>query len=292
MMETLAQAGSILFFENLPAAGRIDVHCDDATLAHLLAITRETWSELGRVEPHWSVMTDARYVSAAMSSAREAEFYATGAVEANAWKRVLARNGLSLADTDRFLEIGCGLGRVAEHLTPVVERYVGVDVSAAHLSGARARAGQLGLANADFVLLDDLLAAGDRFDGIASYLVFQHNPPPVMLWLLGAVLGLLAPAGYALLQIPTWRFDGYRGHCTKVKFTYARTERTANADGANGYPANEVDGASNRPASKSAARVDGSNPEPRMTVSSLASSSIEKPGHSAILNVSSGIRWL
>jgi transposase len=24
-----------------------------------------------------------------------------------------------------------------------------------------------------------------------------------------------------------------RGHCTKVKFTYARTERTANADGAN-----------------------------------------------------------
>ena len=57
---------------------------------------------------------------------------------------LLQREGLVGRDKD-VLEIGCGIGRFATALAPLVRRYTGIDVSAGMVETARRRA--LGLAN-------------------------------------------------------------------------------------------------------------------------------------------------
>lgn len=183
---------------------RIDVDCPPDQLERLLAMVRETWSRLGRNDPLVSVMTNPIYAAKNLTPERRAHFFATGADEAAAFTRICARNGLP-ARVPRLLDFGCGVGRIGEHLLASTDHYTGVDISAAHLDLARERLGD----TAELLLLPDFLAQADRrWDRIVSCLVLQHNPPPVMLWLLRRLLERLAPGGSAILQIPVQRF-GY-----------------------------------------------------------------------------------
>jgi hypothetical protein len=59
---------------------------------------------------------------------------------------------------------------------------------------------------------------GAPFDLWFSYLVLQHNPPPVMVTILRRMFALLAPGGVALFQVPTY-ITGYRFDCA----TYLRS---------------------------------------------------------------------
>jgi hypothetical protein len=43
---------------------------------------------------------------------------------------------------------------------------------------------------------------------VFSVITLQHNPPPIMAWLLSQLLGCLNPGGVAYLQIPSYR-SGY-----------------------------------------------------------------------------------
>ena len=45
-------------------------------------------------------------------------------------------------------------------------------------------------------------------DAILSVITLQHNPPPVMAWILKNLLNILNPGGVAFIQIPTYR-NGY-----------------------------------------------------------------------------------
>jgi hypothetical protein len=45
-------------------------------------------------------------------------------------------------------------------------------------------------------------------DAIFSVITLQHNPPPVMAWMLKKLLGKLRSGGVAFLQIPTYK-NGY-----------------------------------------------------------------------------------
>ena len=88
-------------------------------------------------------------------------------------------------------------------------------MSAPHLAMARQHLAQSGLANVDFVHLqqrDDLgqLAGIDLF---FSLIVLQHNPPPVILDILDRAFAALNPGGVAFFQVPTYR-EGYRFSAT------------------------------------------------------------------------------
>jgi SAM-dependent methyltransferase len=48
-----------------------------------------------------------------------------------------------------------------------------------------------------------------RFDVFFSLIVLQHNPPPLIAFLLRTLLNKLEPGGLAYFQVPTYRF-GYR----------------------------------------------------------------------------------
>jgi len=100
------------------------------------------------------------------------------------------------------LEIGCGVGRMGEHLSARFQRYVGVDVSAPHLNLARKRSQDLGRRNFDFFLLDEFRAGTAEVDVAISLIVLQHNPPPIMVMLIDAMLSRLKPGGIAFFQVP------------------------------------------------------------------------------------------
>ena len=85
-----------------------------------------------------------------------------------------------LNDTLRTLDIGCGAGSYSMALAPVVREAVGVDISPNMIAYANAHAGELGLRNTSFAVLDwaaadiDALGYADAFD-----LVFAHTTPAV-----------------------------------------------------------------------------------------------------------------
>jgi SAM-dependent methyltransferase len=205
---SITRTGDLFFFGDWDDSG-VQVEGEPEKIDRLLAMVREAWTRLGQTEPHYSVLTGPQFAPDRMTPEREAEFYASGAREIDVLERICQRNGLSFR-AGSVLDFGCGLARLGEHLSARFDRYTGVDISPAHLRMATDRLRHLGRGNAELMLLDDFLAAPERrWDRIVTYLVIQHNPPPVMRWLLLQLLQRLAPGGVALIQFPVQQF-GYR----------------------------------------------------------------------------------
>ncbi len=80
--------------------------------------------------------------------------------------------------------------------------------SETHLDVARDRFKRKNINNTELTRLMDLLHAPREFDILYSILVLQHNPPPVMYWLLDSFLSNLNPDGYAFFQVPCY-LDNY-----------------------------------------------------------------------------------
>ncbi len=101
------------------------------------------------------------------------------------------------------LEIGCGVGRIAQPLAPLVASYTGIDIAPGMVEEARARCA--GLANARFLVSsgDDLPAqARDRRYELALALaVFIHCPRAVIRSLVRAAYERLAPGGQLRFQV-------------------------------------------------------------------------------------------
>jgi ubiquinone/menaquinone biosynthesis C-methylase UbiE len=99
----------------------------------------------------------------------------------------------------RVLDLGCGVGDTAMLAARIVGpegAVVGVDVSAERLAVAHARATAAGLENVKLVcgdVLDDAVAAGERFDAVVGRLILMYLPDPVAL--LRSAAGRVRPGG-------------------------------------------------------------------------------------------------
>lgn len=181
--------------------GAVDLNASPETLQALFDTARRTWSRLGEEEPFWSVMTHPAYRSGLLDEAGKATFFETGAQELGTLKEACARNGLTLNADGRVLDFGCGVGRVGVHLATAFDRYLGVDISPAHLAEARARLGAV-TDRAEFALLDDFVGGDQTYDCVFSVLVMQHNAPPVMAELMRVLIARLRPGGVGYIQVP------------------------------------------------------------------------------------------
>lgn len=164
--------------------------------------TRKQWTKLGDEEPYWSVLTDDRFRRNNVE-ANMAAFDDSGRSSAALLDRASARVGTKLQGT--CLEFGCGVGRVTRYLAERFEKVIGVDISEGNLEICRKRMADAKVTNVELRLLTTPaeVATLPDFDFFYSIIVLQHNPPPVMQFMLTNLLGKVKAGGGAYFQVPT-----------------------------------------------------------------------------------------
>ena len=187
----------------------VETEAEPAKLAEMLGRIAVYWGMIGTQAPHWSVLTQARYLPGEIERHKD-EFYDSGESDATIVRNVLGMHAIPPEGIHRVVEFGCGVGRVTFALARAFPEVIGCDVSAAHLKVALAEAkirkpGKIGFYQSTI--------AKPLPDGACdlwfSRIVLQHNPPPVMAWLLREAFARLAPGGVAIFQLPTYSV-GYR----------------------------------------------------------------------------------
>ena len=187
---------------------RVDTEAGPDELAQLTARIESTWSEFGRTDAHWSVITQERFRAGSIDDTRE-EFYQTGEHTVGNLEAVLARHGVALADLPHVTDYGCGVGRVSAAIARRGPAVTAVDISAEHLDFAAQRFRQLGLERARtcrLAALSDIDALPET-DLFFSVIVLQHNPPPMIAEILRRALSRVRAGGLAHFQVPTYHPD-------------------------------------------------------------------------------------
>jgi 2-polyprenyl-3-methyl-5-hydroxy-6-metoxy-1,4-benzoquinol methylase len=175
-------------------------------LAQMFERIRQEWEYLGKTEPYWSVVTQPHYFLSEFEAHKE-EFYVSGDYTNQIFLAALRRCGVSPADLKTCLEVGCGVGRVTEHLARSFEKVIATDISDHHIEIGQAHLHAKGLQNVDWQHFKKLEQIKNlpMVDTIISVITLQHNPPPIIAWMLTELLGLLNSHGVAYIQIPTYR---------------------------------------------------------------------------------------
>jgi SAM-dependent methyltransferase len=188
----------------------VQVDVSDEDLTAMVRHVEASWEELGRVEPHWSVLTHEKFRAATIGENEEA-FYASGETAANALSASACRYGVALEAYRDCFELGCGVGRVTRWLSAMFPRVLACDISAPHLELCKAAIERHSCSNVELLKLGALadLADLDEFDVFFSVIVLQHNPPPVIAYMLKTILGKLRPGGIGYFQVPTYSV-GYK----------------------------------------------------------------------------------
>ncbi len=186
----------------------VDVACSEPELGQLLKRVADTWKNLGQERPHWSVLTDSKFLPDSIDQ-NASEFHQTGADDLKIIQSVLARCAPAFElKTADVTEYGCGVGRVTAHLAKECRAVFACDVSASHLDLARAHIAEAGLHNVSFhAVAENDLSPAPECDLWFSRLVLQHNPPPVIAAILETAFSKVRPGGVAIFQVPTYRAD-------------------------------------------------------------------------------------
>ncbi len=178
---------------------------------------RRDWEALGELDPLYAVLSAPEAKHGAWDTGA---FLATG--ERDAVRILDACSALGLPSSrGAAFELGCGVGRITRALAPHFERAVGVDISAAMISGARALEPPCPTCEWIVNLHPDLRAFPDGgFDLVLSFIVLQHIPDrAVISSYLREMARILAPGGALVVQVPAsmpvrqrvqWRRRAYR----------------------------------------------------------------------------------
>ena len=196
------------------------IECDSRQIKCIFEETRKAWKKLGEEEPYWSVLTSDEYKSKHIDEQTIQKFFLSGVSEAQGIAMTLMRNRAVQKYSDlrklSILEIGCGCGRVTKNLANWFERIEAVDISKGNLKIAMQN---VTAENVNFRLMESVEDYRNlaKSDVAYSCLVLQHNCPPVIEYLIGAMFDALNNEGIAIFQVPTYRsnysfeYDSYIG---------------------------------------------------------------------------------
>jgi len=187
----------------------VEVEVDEAQLSQMFERIHHEWEYLGEKDPYWSVMTQPQFHLDRFEEHRQA-FYASGKYACDIFLAALRRNGVNPHHLTTCLEVGCGVGRVTPYLAAAFEQVIATDISAHHLQIAEKHLADQEAKNVTLQQWQNTEALKHlpAVEAIYSVITLQHNPPPVMAWMIQQLLAALKPEGVAFLQIPTYR-TGY-----------------------------------------------------------------------------------
>ena len=193
---------------NLPKIP-VEANVSDEVLAQMFKRTADAWEHLGFTEPYWSVLTQPQYTVGRFAQHSD-QFYESGGPLVRTFLATLKRNGFNPADLPTCLEVGCGVGRMTGYLAQTFSQVIGTDVSGQHLVMAKNYLTSQNISNVDLIHWQNLeqVQILPQVDVVLSVITLQHNPPPIIAWLLSQLLNSLKPGGVAFIQIPTYR-NGY-----------------------------------------------------------------------------------
>lgn len=182
----------------------VDAHVTPQQLDAAFERVRATWEQVGVDEPFWSVLSADEFKRDQLASTDV--FYASGEHHVNDLVSLLNRQGLDASSVASCLEFGCGVGRMTVWLAEAFGHVVGCDISQPHLDLAQAEVDRRGADNITLTHVADKagLAELPEVDLVYSVIVLQHNPPPIMAFILGRLLASVRPGGHAVVQLPTY----------------------------------------------------------------------------------------
>jgi SAM-dependent methyltransferase len=156
--------------------------------------TDKAWEKFGRDEPYFGVLADDRFTTGKIADNRD-DFFASGQWTVSRMLQQFEKHFGSLG-TERALDHGCGVGRLA---LPLAERFgevVALDISPSMLAEARANAELAETANVRSALADDELSEADgEYDFVNSYMTLQHVRVRRGLRILSRLISKVRPEG-------------------------------------------------------------------------------------------------
>jgi cyclopropane fatty-acyl-phospholipid synthase-like methyltransferase len=167
--------------------------------SNVLERMREDWNERAREDPHY-------YVAFGRRDQSDEEFFATASDVVRglrAESKHLRPAGAPMPANLKALEIGCGPGRLMRPLSGNFAEIHGIDVSDEMIRLAAAKLHDIPHARLHHTRTSDLsLFAGESFDFVYSYAVFQHIPSrDVVLGYLSEARRVLKTGGILRCQI-------------------------------------------------------------------------------------------
>lgn len=164
--------------------------------------TDAAWRAWGRQDPYFGVITDQRFRRESLDDAALEAFFRSGRSHVNHVLQVCRAQLNPKFAPKRVLDFGCGVGRVLVGFAELAEEVVGVDISEAMLSEARANCERRGAKGVVLCESDDDLSRVDgRFDLVHSVLVLQHIEPLRVRRIVGQLCARLADGGIAALHV-------------------------------------------------------------------------------------------
>lgn len=187
----------------------VETNVSSEQLDRMFERIHKQWEHLGNTEPFWSVVTQPQYYQADFAQHSE-KFYQSGHHSCQIFLAALRRSGINPSQFNTCLEIGCGVGRVTSYLAGAFSKVIATDISAPHIALAKQHMVDKGIGHVEFQHFNTMsqMMHLPQVDAIFTLITLQHNPPPVMAWMLSTLLSHLRSGGVAFFQLPTYR-TGY-----------------------------------------------------------------------------------
>lgn len=167
------------------------------------------WEMWAVQDPYFSVLTDPKFRSAALTPQAREEFFALGRLHVDHVLGQCRRHVDPTFSPARVLDFGCGVGRVTIPFAAVAAEVVGMDIAPSMLEEARRNCDAQQIGNVALVLSDDeLSAAPGQFDLVHSCIVLQHIEIERGRRLFAALVDKVRPGGCGAIQV-TFGFDVY-----------------------------------------------------------------------------------
>lgn len=158
------------------------------------------WEKVGEREPYASVLSHEKFKQENIAK-NLVEFRDSGTDGIRQLTRLAQKNGVTI-NFNQCLELGCGVGRMTAHLAKHFKSIIGLDISPGNIMVCEDYLRELKIPNAEIRLLKKLddLDSLSNFDVFISFIVIQHNPPPIQKYILEKMLSKLNEGGVFLFQ--------------------------------------------------------------------------------------------